>query len=84
MTVWELIKELKKYDEKMQVVVDDWEDYTHDDCIELNKEVQSFMIWEDWKPIGSRIDKTIEEALHKTKNWDRVERREILVIYADY
>ena len=84
MKVKELIEKLKEYDGEMQVVVYDREDHTYDDCIELNKEIQSFMLWADWKPLGSRIDRTLEEAEENTKKWKLPLKRDILVIYADY
>ena len=84
MKVKELIEQLQKYDGDMQVVVYDREDHTYDDYLKLNKEIQSYMILEDWKPIWSRVDKTIQEAIENTKSWEKAVRKEILVIYADY
>jgi len=84
MKVKELIEQLKKFDWDMDVVVYDREDHTHDDYIELKKEIQSYMVGKDWKPIWSRVDKTLEEAEEHTKNRDKAVREDILVIYADY
>jgi len=51
MKVKELIKELEKFDWDMDVVVYDREDHTHDDYIELKKEILSYMIGKDGKPL---------------------------------
>ena len=85
MKVKELIEELKKYDENMKVVVYDWEDNTHDDSFTFKKEIESFYIWSDWKPIWSRIDKNKEMAMINTlKRKNKIVQRDVLVIYADY
>ena len=86
MTVKELIEELSKYDENTQVCVYDRENYTYDDYLKVKKEVQSFMMGEDWKPIWSRIDGTLEEAEKATEKYgrDKAIRKDILVIYHDY
>ena len=84
MTVKELIKELEKYDWKMKVYVYDREDQTYDDSFEFKQQVESFMIWEDWKPIASRIDKDYAFAKQSTKERKKVVHKDILVIYADY
>ena len=84
MTVKELIEELQKYDWDMKVYVYDREDHTHDDYIEVKQEIESFLLWEDWKPIWSRIDRTLEEAEENTKKREKAVRKDILVIYADY
>jgi len=84
MKVKELIEQLKEFDWDMQVVVYDREDHTHDDYIELKKEIQSYMIAKDGKPIWSRVDRTMEEAEENTKKRENAVRKDILVIYADY
>lgn len=84
MKVKELIKELEKFDWDMEVVVYDREDHTYDDCIEIKKEIESYMVGKDGKPIWSRIDKTIGEAEENTKKREKAVRKDILVIYADY
>lgn len=84
MKVKELIEQLKKFDWEMDVVVYDREDHTHDDYIELKKEILSYMVDKDGIPIWSRIDKTEEEAEENTKKRDKAVRKDILVIYADY
>lgn len=84
MTVKELIKELQKYDENMEVVIYDREDRTHDTVFEFSKEIESYMIWKNWKPLWSRIDKTKELAEINTSKWERKTQKDILVIYADY
>jgi hypothetical protein len=35
----------------MEVVVYDREDHTYDDCIEIKKEIESYMVGKDGKPI---------------------------------
>ena len=84
MKVKELIKELEKYDWDMNVYVWDWEDYTVDDCLELKQEIESFSFYKDGSLLWSRVDPTLEEAEKKTEKRDKVERRNVLVIYADY
>ena len=84
MKVKELIKELEKFDWDMKVYVYDREDNTHDDSFVFKQEIESFLLWEDWKPIWSRIDKTLEEAEEKTKKWKLPLKKDVLVIYADY
>lgn len=84
MKIKDFIKELKKYDENIEVVVYDWEDKTYDNYFEFNEEVESYKIWKDWKPIWSRVDKNLAQA--ELNTWDRwkVVRKPILVIYPDW
>ena len=85
MKVKDLIKELQKFDWEMKVYVYDREDNTHDDSFEFKKEIESFCIWSDWKPIWSRIDKNKELAMINTlKRKNNIIQRDVLVIYADY
>lgn len=84
MKIKDFIKELQKYDEDMEVVVYDWEDNTYDNAFEFSKEIESYCIWTDWKPIWSRIDKNMKQALINTAKWNRIVQKDILVIYADY
>ena len=88
MTVKELIEELKKYDEDMEIVIYDWEDKTHDTTFKFSKEIESYMIWKDWKPIWSRIDRELSTAKIITdtrfQKWYNVIHKDILVIYPDY
>lgn len=85
MKIKDFIKELQKYDEDMEVVIYDWEDNTYDNAFEFKKEIESYCIWTDWKPIWSRIDKNQELAMINTFKWkNKVVQKDILVIYADY
>jgi len=85
MKVKELIEELKKYDWEMNVYVYDWEDNTYDNAFEFSKEIESYCIWTDWKPIWSRVDKNQEQAMINTSKWkNKTIQKDILVIYADY
>ena len=51
MKIKDFIKELQKYDENMEIVIYDWEDNTYDNAFEFSKEIESYCIWTDWKPI---------------------------------
>ena len=84
MLVKEFIKELQKYDGDMKVYIYDREDNTYDDSFEFTQQIESFMIWEDWKPIASRIDKNQELAEQSTKQWKNKIQKDVVVIYADY
>ena len=88
MKIKELIEKLQEYDENMEVVIYDWEDNTYDNAFEFSKEIESYMMWKDWKPIWSRIDKELSTAKIITdkrgKQWCDVVHKDILVIYADY
>lgn len=85
MKIKDLIKKLQEYDEEIEVVIYDWEDNTYDNSFEFSKEIESYCIWSDWKPIWSRIDKNEEMAYYNTRNWkNKIKRKDILVIYADY
>ena len=88
MKIKELIEKLQEYDEDMEVVIYDWEDKTYDNAFEFSKEIESYMMWKDWKPVWSRIDKELSTAKiitdKRVKQWYDVIHKDILVIYADY
>lgn len=85
MKIKDFIKELQKFDENMEVVIYDWDDNTYDNDFEFSKEIESYMMWKDWEPIWSRIDKNEEMAYYNTRDWkNEIIRKDILVIYADY
>ena len=85
MKVKDFIKELQKYDENMEVVIYDREDNTYDNAFIFSKEIESYCMWSDWKPIWSRIDKDMKNAMINTSKWkNKIVQKDILVIYADY
>ena len=84
MKIKDLIKKLQEYDGEMKIYVYDWEDHYYDDYFEFHKEVESYMIGSDWKPLASRIDKNIDEAKFKTSKWKNRIHKDIVVIYPDY
>jgi len=83
MKVKELIEKLKWFDQNMDVYIYDEEYNAHLDISDLKKEIKSYFLWTDLKPIWSRIDKDTEKALENTKAWDRVSRKNVLTIYIE-
>ena len=83
MKVKELIKELKKYDEDVEVMVYDYENLDHVDNIELRKQVEVFMCNWAWEPIGSVITNDYESAMeHASANkWCNAKYRKIVTIF---
>jgi hypothetical protein len=89
MKVKDIINKLKEYDENSEIAIHIyWEDESYIDIwfneIDFYEKIESFMIWKDWKPIWSRFDDSIKEAINNTISWEKVERRKVLVLSFDY
>ena len=89
MKIKDFIKKLQEYDENSEIAIHIyWEDESYTDIwfneIDFYEKIESFMIWKDWKPIWSRFDDSIKEAMKNTISWEKVERRKVLVLSFDY
>lgn len=89
MKIKDFIKRLQEYDENSEIAIHIyWEDEAYTDIwfdeIDFYEKIESFMIWKDWKPIGSRFDDSVGEAIKNTNTWENVKRRKVLVLSFDY